>query len=113
MCIDKTIYLIFSFLKLDTLTEYEKISDQFCGKGNSCNTDSNPRYGNFTSFDVAISTCNSDESCKMVMDEHCNGQGPYELCSSSQLCKSGRQTCSYEKTISNQLHLIVSGNEIP
>ena len=74
------------------------VSGKFCGRGNKCNTKEEPRYGNFSSLEEATSACNLDETCKMVMDQHCDEIGPYELCHSSSVCGSGQGTCSYRKT---------------
>ena len=77
--------------------QYNKHEGKFCGKGNKCNKGEEPRYGNFSTFEEALAACDSDSNCEMVMDHFCDASGPFELCSSSSLCRSGQGTCSYQK----------------
>ena len=73
---------------------------QYCGRGKNCNEQGEPRYGNHATFEEAKHACNTDKSCQMVMDRHCDERGPFQLCKSSSLCISGEGTCSYQKSLS-------------
>ena len=82
---------------IENIVRYDKNSGKFCGKGNKCNTGEEPRYGNYSSLEEAAAACDLDVNCEMVMDHFCDNSGPFELCSSSSLCRSGQGTCSYQK----------------
>ena len=82
---------------LGNIILYEKHSGKFCGKGNKCNSGEEPRYGNYSSLEEAATACDLDVNCEMVMDHYCDNSGPFELCSSSRVCRSGHGTCSYQK----------------
>ena len=111
------------FLYRITFLEYhgfEKISGKFCGRGTQCNLQEEPRYGSYLTFDEAAVACKNDTSCRMVMDRHCDDEGGYELCSSSNLCVSAENSCSYMKpgnaldrngTQKQGIHIISHGKE--
>ena len=76
---------------------FAKLPGKFCGQGRKCNIQEEPRFGNYLSFEEAAIACSNNFSCEMVMDRSCDDQGPYELCSSSNVCDSGEGTCSYKR----------------
>ena len=78
------------------------MENQYCGNGLYCNSDQDPRYGNFTTFKEASDACGNNESCKMIMDRGCDENGPFELCKSTSLCVSNEGTCSYKKLVNGQ-----------
>ena len=97
------IHLVNLYLIIDigNPIQYDLISGKFCGRGNKCNTEEEPRYGNFSTLDEATAACDLDDTCNMVMDQHCDETGPFELCHSSNVCGSGQGTCSYQKPLGN------------
>ena len=100
-------YILINSYCTGNFTGYVKILDTFCGQGEKCNVNLEPRYGNHLSLDDAKSSCSSNSACKMILDKRCDGRGPYKLSNSNDLCPSKKyNSCSYMKR--NGKWLIVS-----